>query len=57
MGGLKNGYARNSTDDQTTALQLAALKRARCSHVSEEKGYQEPPATALPFRAAFGRFG
>lgn len=31
MGGMKYGYARTSTDDQTTALQLAALKRARCS--------------------------
>ncbi len=29
---------RASTDDQTTALQLAALKRARCSHIYEDKG-------------------
>jgi DNA invertase Pin-like site-specific DNA recombinase len=35
---MKYGYARTSTDDQTTALQLAALKRARCSHVFEDKG-------------------
>jgi hypothetical protein len=35
---MKYGYARTSTDDQTTALQLAALKRARCSHVYEDKG-------------------
>jgi DNA invertase Pin-like site-specific DNA recombinase len=28
---MKYGYARVSTDDQATALQLAALKRARCS--------------------------
>jgi DNA invertase Pin-like site-specific DNA recombinase len=38
MGGMKYGYARTSTDDQTTALQLAALKRARCSHIYEDKG-------------------
>jgi Enterobacteriaceae phage serine recombinase len=36
MGGMKYGYAR--TDDQTTALQIAALKRARCTHISEDKG-------------------
>ena len=35
---MKCGYARTSTDDQTTALQLAALKRARCSHICEDKG-------------------
>jgi DNA invertase Pin-like site-specific DNA recombinase len=29
MGGMKYGYARTSTEDQTTALQIAALKRAR----------------------------
>ena len=38
MGRMKYGYARTSTDDQTTALQLAALKRARCSHIYEDKG-------------------
>jgi DNA invertase Pin-like site-specific DNA recombinase len=38
MGGMKYGYARTSTDDQTTALQLAALKRARCSGIFEDKG-------------------
>jgi DNA invertase Pin-like site-specific DNA recombinase len=35
---MKYGYARTSTDDQTTALQLSALKRARCSHIFEDKG-------------------
>ena len=35
---MKYGYARTSTDDQTTALQLAALKKARCSHIFEDKG-------------------
>jgi DNA invertase Pin-like site-specific DNA recombinase len=40
MGGMKYGYARTSTDDQTTALQLAALKRARCAHIFEDKGMQ-----------------
>lgn len=32
------GYARVSTDDQTTALQRDALKRARCKLVFEDKG-------------------
>jgi DNA invertase Pin-like site-specific DNA recombinase len=31
MGGMKYGYARTSADDQTSAPQLAALKRVRCS--------------------------
>ena len=35
---MKYGYVRISTDDQTTALQLAALRRARCSHIFEDKG-------------------
>src|ERR1035438_6741082 len=34
---MKYGYARTSTADQTTALQLAALKKARCSHIFEDK--------------------
>ena len=32
------GYARTSTDDQTTALQLAALKNAGCQTIHEDKG-------------------
>lgn len=35
---MKYGYARTSTGDQTTALQLTALKRARCSHIFEDQG-------------------
>jgi DNA invertase Pin-like site-specific DNA recombinase len=35
---MKYGYARTSTDDQTTALQLAALRSARCAHIFEDKG-------------------
>ena len=30
IAGMKYGYARVSTDDQTPVLQLAALKRAAC---------------------------
>jgi DNA invertase Pin-like site-specific DNA recombinase len=35
---MKYGYARISTDDQTTALQLAALRKARCIHIFEDTG-------------------
>jgi DNA invertase Pin-like site-specific DNA recombinase len=38
MAGMKYGYARTSTDDQTTALQQAALKQARCEYIFEDKG-------------------
>ena len=47
---MKYGYARTSTDDQTTALQLAALRSARCTHIFEDKGISgattERPALA-----------
>ena len=32
------GYVRTSTDDQTTALQLASLKKAGCQTTHEDKG-------------------
>jgi DNA invertase Pin-like site-specific DNA recombinase len=52
---MKYGYARTSTDDQTTALQLAALKRARCSHIYEDNGLSgatsKRPALARCLRA------
>lgn len=35
---MKIGYARTSTDDQTTALQMAALKKAGCKKIFEDKG-------------------
>jgi len=35
---LKYGYARVSTDDQNTALQLAALKKAGCKQVFKDEG-------------------
>jgi DNA invertase Pin-like site-specific DNA recombinase len=38
MAGMKYGYARVSTDDQTPALQIAALKRAGCTTVFEDNG-------------------
>jgi DNA invertase Pin-like site-specific DNA recombinase len=35
---MKYGYARVSTDDQTPALQLAALKKAGCKSVFKDDG-------------------
>ena len=35
---MKYGYARVSTDDQTPALQLAALKKAGCSTIFNDDG-------------------
>jgi DNA invertase Pin-like site-specific DNA recombinase len=35
---MKYGYARVSTDDQTHALQLAALKKAGCKTVYKDDG-------------------
>jgi DNA invertase Pin-like site-specific DNA recombinase len=32
------GYTRTSTDEQTTALQRAALERAGCEKIFEDKG-------------------
>lgn len=36
MGKLRLGYARVSTDDQTTALQADALRRAGCHRVYQD---------------------
>jgi Enterobacteriaceae phage serine recombinase len=38
MQPMKYGYARVSTDDQTPALQLAALKKAGCKMMFKENG-------------------
>jgi DNA invertase Pin-like site-specific DNA recombinase len=38
MKGMKYGYARVSTDDQNSALQLAALKKAGCKTVFKDDG-------------------
>jgi len=52
MESMKYGYARVSTDDQTPALQLAALKKAVCKTIFKDEGVLEPSATAPPFRGA-----
>src|SRR6266446_5853114 len=38
MQGMKYGYARVSTDDQTPALQLAALTKAGCKTLFKDDG-------------------
>src|SRR5450759_298687 len=38
IAAMKYGYARVSTEDQTPALQLAALKRAGCKTVFKDAG-------------------
>ena len=38
MEGVKYGYARASTDDQTPALQLAALKNSGCKTIFKDAG-------------------
>lgn len=35
---MKYGYARTSTEDQTTAPQIAALQAARCAYIFEDRG-------------------
>jgi hypothetical protein len=52
-GGMKYGYARVSTDDQTPALQLAALKKAGCKTIFKDDGLirnydQAPRPATLP---------
>ena len=41
-------------DDQTTALQLAALKRARCPTSTKTKVYQAHTPSALPCSVVSG---
>ncbi len=43
---MKYGYARVSTDDKSTALQLANLKRARCKTVFKDEGLSGRSALA-----------
>ena len=35
---MKYGYARVSTDDQNSAMQLTALKRAGCKTIFKDEG-------------------
>jgi hypothetical protein len=49
MGRIKYGHARTGTDDQTTALQLAALRRARCFHVYDDKRFIRGQRKAAAF--------
>ena len=54
--GTKYRYARTGTNDQTTALQLAALKRARCSHIYNDKGLTGAHANRPASRVVAGHF-
>jgi DNA invertase Pin-like site-specific DNA recombinase len=55
---MKYGYARTSTDDQTTTLWLAALIHARCSHIYEDEGLSgatsKPPVLVVLRRIRCG---
>ena len=57
--GMKYGYARVSTDDQTPALQLAALKKAGCKTIFKDDGLSgattKRPALLLRRRPSSGR--
>jgi len=44
---MKYGYARVSTDDQKTDLQIAALKKADCEY--RKKALQPAPRLSRPF--------
>ena len=45
---MKYGYARVSTDDQSPALQLAALKRAGCKTIFKDEGLSGATAKRPP---------
>jgi DNA invertase Pin-like site-specific DNA recombinase len=45
---LKYGYARVSTDDQNTALQITALKRAGCKKLFKDEGISGATTTKRP---------
>ncbi len=47
------GYARTTTDDQTMALQMAALRRPRCAHIFEDNGLSGATQNALPLPSAW----
>lgn len=51
MRPMKYGYARVSTEDQTPALQLAALKKAGCKTVFKDEGLSGATTTpqAMPW--------
>jgi DNA invertase Pin-like site-specific DNA recombinase len=47
MERMKYGYARVSTDDQTPALQLAALKKDGCKIIFKDAGLSGATTHAL----------
>jgi len=53
---MKYGYARTSAEDQTTALQLAGLRRAGAPTSARTRAYQGPAQSARPLRGASERF-
>jgi len=51
MEGMKYGYARVSTDDQSSALQLAALQKAGCETIFKDDGLSRATTNAPPCSA------
>ena len=54
---MKYGYARVSTEDQTLAMQLAALKKAGCKTVFNDEVVIAHLGRAWPAGVVSGRVG